>query len=160
VTETTSAAIDFEFGDMVGHLIRVSQQVHATLWSSAFGVHGLTSPQFAVLHVLAREDALDQTTLGERASLDRTTVAQIVTRLARRGFVARARDELDGRRNLVIMTNAGRSAHAAASRGAYEINETLLRSVSAEDRDVLVRVLGEIIADHRWPVPSSRPAGA
>lgn len=160
MTEATSTAIDFEFGDMVGHLIRVSQQVHATLWSSAFGVHGLTSPQFAVLHVLARENALDQTTLGERASLDRTTVAQIVTRLSRRGFVARARDEFDGRRNLVIMTSAGRSAHAQASRGAYEINEKLLRSVSVEDRDALVRILGEIIADHRLPVPSSRSSDA
>jgi MarR family transcriptional regulator, temperature-dependent positive regulator of motility len=153
VSDTAPEANDFEFGDMVGYLVRVSQQVHAALWSSAFGVQGLTSPQFAVLHVLAREDALDQTTLGERASLDRTTVAQIVTRLERRGFVVRDRDELDGRRNVVRMTSAGHSAHATASHGANEINETLLRAVSKEDREVLVRVLGEIIAEHGLPVP-------
>lgn len=147
-------AADFELGYMVGHLIRVSQQVHASLWSSAFGMHGLTSPQFAVLHSLAHENGVDQTTLGERASLDRTTVAQVVTRLTRHGFVARERDEYDGRRNVVRLTSAGRSMYARASHEAYDINERLLASISEDDRRTLVRVLNEIIATDRQQVPS------
>ncbi|MFC4459993.1 MarR family winged helix-turn-helix transcriptional regulator [Pseudonocardia nematodicida] len=138
----------------------MSQQVHASLWSSAFGMNGLTSPQFAVLHALAHEDGLDQTTLGERSSLDRTTVAQIVTRLARHGFVVRERDELDGRRNVVNLTSAGRSAYTKASHEAYAINEKLLERISQDDRMVLVRVLSEIIGSDRYPVAvGNGPAG-
>jgi MarR family transcriptional regulator, temperature-dependent positive regulator of motility len=149
VTDAVPKTVNFEFDDMVGFLIRVSQQVHASLWGSEIGVSALTSPQFAVLHVLAHEDPLDQTTVGARASLDRTTVASVITRLARRQFVARDRDKIDGRRNLVRMTDAGRAAHAVASRAAYNINETLLTSVAQEDRDALIRILSEIILNRR-----------
>jgi MarR family transcriptional regulator, temperature-dependent positive regulator of motility len=147
-TDTLREPVDFELGDMVGYLIRVSQQVHYSLWQSG-DVNGLTSPQFAVLHVLAHEDPLDQTTLGERASLDRTTVASIVTRLVRRGYLARERDQVDARRNLVTLTEVGRAAHEVALRGAYEINERLLLAISDEDRQALVRILSKVIANHR-----------
>lgn len=140
---------DFELDEMVGYLIRVAQQVHYSLWNSAISVSDLTSPQFAVLHTLAHEQPLDQTTLGERASLDRTTLAAIVTRLSKRGLVTRTRDTEDARRNLVVMTDAGRKVHDVAACGAFEINEKFLLSVSDEDRKVLVRVLNQIIATHR-----------
>jgi MarR family transcriptional regulator, temperature-dependent positive regulator of motility len=145
----TRETVDFELVDMVGYLIRVSQQVHYTLWSSSTEVSGLTSPQFAVLHALAHEQPLDQTRLGERTSLDRSTLANIVTRLSKRGFVARTRDELDARRNMVVMTDAGRKAHDVAARGAYEINEKLLELVPEGDRKALVRILGALISHHR-----------
>jgi DNA-binding MarR family transcriptional regulator len=141
--------VDFDLTAMVGYLIRVSQQVHHSLWSSSIGVSGLTSTQFAVLHVLSHEEPLDQTRLGELASLDRSTLATIVTRLSRRGFVARARDSGDARRNLVVMTELGRQVHDVAARGAYEINETLLTSVPEEDQKALLRILSALIAYHR-----------
>ncbi|GAF47479.1 putative MarR family transcriptional regulator [Rhodococcus wratislaviensis NBRC 100605] len=140
---------NFDLDTMVGYLIRVSQQVHYSLWNSANCVGGLTSPQFGVLHILAHEHPLDQTALGERASLDRTTLAEIVTRLSKRGLVARTRDTGDGRRNLVTITDAGREVHDAAAGGAYEINERFLFAVPPEDREVLVRVLNQIFATHR-----------
>ena len=148
MTDTLREPVHFELGDMVGYLIRVSQQVHYSLWQSG-DVDGLTSPQFAVLHALAHEEPLDQTALGERASLDRTTVANIVTRLTRRGFVTRQRDRVDARRNLVMLTDAGRAAHGVALRGAYEINEKLLLSTTMKDREELVRILSKLIANHR-----------
>ena len=140
---------DFDLDTMVGYLIRVSQQVHYSLWNSARDVGGLTSPQFAVLHALAHEHPLDQTALGERTSLDRTTLAEIVTRLSKRGLVARTRDTEDGRRNLVTITDVGREVHDVAAVGAYEINERFLSAVPPEDRELLVRVLSQIIATHR-----------
>ncbi|GAF49460.1 putative transcriptional regulator [Rhodococcus wratislaviensis NBRC 100605] len=145
----TTEVIDFEFTDMVGFLIRVSQQVHYSLWNASDDVSGLTSPQFAVLHALAHQQPLDQTELGERASLDRSTLANIVTRLSARGFVARTRDVADARRNLVVLTPAGRRAHKRAVRGAYDINERLLEPVSERDRKALVRILHTLVADHR-----------
>ena len=145
----TTEVIDFEFADMVGFLIRVSQQAHYSLWNASDDVSGLTSPQFAVLHALAHQQPLDQTELGERASLDRSTLANIVTRLSARGFVARTRDVADARRNLVVLTPAGRRAHKKAVRGAYDINERLLEPVSERDRKALVRILHTLVADHR-----------
>ncbi len=151
MARTRPNEVDFEFNDMVGYMIRVSQQVHYSLWSASDQVSSLTSPQFAVLHALSREEPLDQTELGERSSLDRSTLANIVTRLADRGFVARTRDKDDARRNLIVMTPEGRRAHRIATQGAYKINEELLGSLTEEDRAALLRILGILIREHRDP---------
>ena len=149
VAKKAAQPIDFELNNMVGYLIRVSQQVHSNLWAAGIGIDALTSPQFAVLHALAHEQPLDQRALGERASLDRSTVADVIARLDRRGLIARARDTDDSRRNLVVLTDEGRDVYKAAVKAAYEVNEDLLVSINDEDRATLVRVLNEILRNHR-----------
>jgi DNA-binding MarR family transcriptional regulator len=146
--------VDFEMNEMVGYLIRVSQQVHVQIWNDKIGVEGLTSPQFAVLHCLAHEEPLDQRALGERASLDRSTVADVIARLDRRGLLARRRDTVDGRRNLVMLTEDGRAVHRVAVRAARDVNESLLGSLSAEDSAALARILNEILRNHRDEITS------
>jgi DNA-binding MarR family transcriptional regulator len=140
---------DWELRSQVGHLIRVSQQVHYALWQASIGVERLTSPQFAVLHVLAHQQPLDQREIGERASLDRSTVADTIARLVDRGLLSRTRDTIDARRNLVSLSKAGRAAHRIAVVGAYNINEKLLLSIADQDRVALVRILNRVIESHR-----------
>ena len=111
---------------MVGFLIRVSQQVHYSLWNASDDVSGLTSPQFAVLHALAHQQPLDQTELGERASLDRSTLANIVTRLSARGFVART-----GRRR---RTSQSRGADPCRTQSTQEGRARRLRHKRAPAR--------------------------
>src|SRR5438477_192430 len=80
-----------------GHLIRRAQQVHYWLWNAQVSGE-VTSPQFAVLYALRAEKNIDQKTLGERVSLDRSTTAEVVARLKSRGLIQRFRDPRDGRR--------------------------------------------------------------
>ena len=71
-----------------GHLIRRVQQVHDWLWNAE--VSGtVTSPQFAVLYALRAQQDIDQKTLGERVSLDRSTTAEVLTPLTARGLIRR-----------------------------------------------------------------------
>lgn len=143
---STSDEFDFELRSMVGHLIRVSQQVHHSLWSSEIGDIHLTSPQFAILHVLAQEQPLDQRTLGLRASLDRSTVAEIVSRLTLRGLLECTEDPGDGRKKRVALSQYGEEVHRSARVRAFQINEKLLEGVSTADKVSLTRIL-ETIAD-------------
>ena len=140
--------LDFELRDTVGHLIRVSQQVHYSLWSKKIDDVQLTSPQFAVLHVLAHEQPLDQRTIGLRSSLDRSTVADIVSRLVRRGLLESSDDPNDGRRKRIILTELGCQIHQSAAVSALEINESLLSPVSTLDRLSLLKILNQIVQYH------------
>src|SRR5439155_25682219 len=89
-----------------GHLIRRAQQVHYWLWNAEVSGEA-TSPQFAVLYALRAEKNIDQKTLGERVSLDRSTTAEVVARLTARGLVVRFRDARDSRRNRPRLSAAG-----------------------------------------------------
>lgn len=140
--------LDFELRSTVGHLIRVSQQVHYSLWSKKIDDIQLTSPQFAVLHVLAHEQPLDQRTIGLRSSLDRSTVADIVSRLVGRGLLESSDDPNDGRRKRIMLTELGRQIHQSAAVSALEINESLLSPVSTSDRLTLLAILNQIVRYH------------
>ncbi|MCX4689210.1 MarR family winged helix-turn-helix transcriptional regulator [Kitasatospora purpeofusca] len=126
-----------------GHLIRVAQQVHTRLWSEHVGAD-LTAPQFAVLLVLALEPGADQRTVGERASLDKATMAEMVARLVRRGLVLRRRDPADGRRKLLALSQSGAQAVREATGGVVRVQRTLFEPLTSEEQLEIVRVMAKI----------------
>src|SRR2546423_14741040 len=88
-----------------GHLIRRAQQVHYWLWNAEVSAEA-TSPQLAVLYALRAEKNIDQKTLGERVSLDRSTTAEAAAPLKAPGLIQPSRDPRDGRRTLLRLTAA------------------------------------------------------
>ncbi|MEU4118028.1 MarR family winged helix-turn-helix transcriptional regulator [Kitasatospora sp. NPDC028055] len=126
-----------------GHLIRVAQQVHTRLWSEHVGAD-LTAPQFAVLLVLALEPGADQRTVGERASLDKATMAEMVARLVRRGLVLRRRDPADGRRKLLALSQSGAQAVREATGGVVRVQRVLFEPLAPDEQVEIVRVMAKI----------------
>ena len=125
---------------VVGYLIRVAQQVHTRLWTEL--VPGeLTAPQYAVLEVLSVEPGIDQRTVGERASLDKATMAELISRLVRRGLVLRRRDPADGRRNLLALSPAGTELLAQVQGGVDEVQRQLLEPLVPAERETVLTLL-------------------
>lgn len=89
-----------------GHLLRRAVQVMNVIWQEEVS-RTITSPQFAALNALYGEPNLDQRSLGERISLDRSTTAEVVSRLASRGLIRTQRDPRDGRRKTIALTAKG-----------------------------------------------------
>lgn len=77
---------------------------------------GISAAQLFVLSSLADGAASSLTELGERTHTDRSSVADVVERLADAGLVERCRSERDRRRTEVRITPAGRSLLHAAPR--------------------------------------------
>ena len=116
-----------------GYLIRRAQQVHATIWSTVFR-GDLTGPQYAVLLAVANGESMDQALIGARASLDSSTVADIVARLAEKGWLVRTRDPVDRRRMLVPLTQPAITAMPHLSRSAQHVQDELLGGLSAAEQ--------------------------
>ena len=150
-----------------GHLIRRAQQVHYWLWNAEVSAE-VTSPQFAVLYALQAEKNIDQKTLGERVSLDRSTTAEVVARLKARGLIQRFRDPRDGRRNLLRLTAAGVRTTERLIPKAVRMNRLLVSALSEREQSELLRMLNLVVdADERlrnessldWQIPSPARGG-
>ncbi len=129
---------------MVGHLLRRAQQLHAALWAE--GVPGgITSPQYAVLYVLGQRPGVSQGKVGELASLDRSTVAELVGRLVDRGLVDRNRDPADGRRNLLTLTAEGSELLRVTTPAVAEVNRSLLSPLDDDRAEELRTLLGLLL---------------
>ncbi len=132
-----------------GHLIRRAQQVHYWLWNAEVSPE-VTSPQFAVLYALRAAKNIDQKTLGERVSLDRSTTAEVVARLKARGLVQRIRDPRDARRNLLRLTPAGLHTTERLTPKAVRMNRLLVSVLSECEQAELLRMLNLVVdADER-----------
>lgn len=127
-----------------GHLLRRSLQVMNLLWDEEVS-HVITSPQFAALNALYREPNLDQRTLGQRISLDRSTMADVVARLSARGLVGTARDVRDGRRKTIKLTPKGLAALQHLIPRTRAMTSRLVNPLDATERAELLRLLEAVV---------------
>ncbi|MEQ8661870.1 MAG: MarR family transcriptional regulator [Gammaproteobacteria bacterium] len=75
---------------------------------------GLTTAQFVSLQTIGAAGAMTAGELARALNLTQATVTAVVTRLEKRGFIARRRAEDDKRRVIVSPTAAGAALLAAA----------------------------------------------
>jgi DNA-binding MarR family transcriptional regulator len=127
-----------------GHLLRRAVQVMNLLWDEEVS-HTITSPQFAALNALYNQSNLDQRTLGERISLDRSTMAEVVSRLSSRGLIRTQRDTRDGRRKTITLTTKGlRSVQQLIPR-THAMTDRLVGPLDARQRNELLRLLTQVV---------------
>ncbi|MFE4664794.1 MarR family winged helix-turn-helix transcriptional regulator [Streptomyces sp. NPDC056716] len=126
-----------------GHLARRLQQAHYLLWNTMVSEE-ITSPQFAVLNALVAESGLDQRTVGERVGLDRSTVAEVISRLDRRGLLAKVRDPQDGRRFLLRPTEDGMRTHRRIALRTARMNQVFLAPLTADERALFLDLISRV----------------
>lgn len=140
-----------------GHLIRRAQQVHNSIWAGELN-GDLTSPQYAVLSAVSGKSGVDQQTVGRLASLDKSTTANIVERLERKGWVRRDRDTADGRRNLLTVTPRAKSTLREITAHVETVQDRLLEPLGPNLRRSFVRLLGKVAYQGDVPKPGSDAA--
>ncbi|MGW1026002.1 MarR family winged helix-turn-helix transcriptional regulator [Streptomyces sp. NPDC002577] len=126
-----------------GHLARRLQQAHYLLWNSMVSEE-ITSPQFAVMNALVAEPGLDQRTVGSRVGLDRSTIAEVISRLSRRGLLDKVRDPQDGRRYLLRLTEDGVRTHRKLTVRTARMNQVFLAPLSAEEQSVFFELIQRV----------------
>jgi DNA-binding MarR family transcriptional regulator len=97
-------------------MLRRAQQYAFDLFSREIGDSRLTPRQFAVLLTVQQNEGLSQTDLVKRTGIDRSTLADMISRLIKRSLLSRTRTKADARANSVKITAAGKkevNSHAA-----------------------------------------------
>lgn len=139
-----------------GHLLRRALQAMNLLWNHEVS-HVITSPQFAALNALYAEPAIDQRTLGERISLDRSTMAEVVARLCVRGLITTARDSQDGRRKTIRLTPKGLTTLQHLIPRTHAMTRSLVGALDAKEEADLLRLLTAVVrSNERRRAPSRR----
>jgi MarR family transcriptional regulator, temperature-dependent positive regulator of motility len=127
-----------------GHLLRRAVQVLNQLWTEEVSPT-ITSPQFAALNALYSEPNLDQRTLGHRISLDRSTMAEVVSRLSTRGLIRSERDARDGRRKTINLTPKGLLAVKQLIPRTNAMTLRLVGPLDQKQRDELLCLLTKVV---------------
>ena len=123
------------------HLLRRAWQYAGDLYAEEVGDTGLTHRQFTVLLAVAQNEGASQTDLVVLTGIDRSTLADLVGRLIKRGLLQRKRTKEDARANSIKLSAAGRRALKTAQPGALSADKKLMRAVPTDTRKEFLSAL-------------------
>ena len=116
-----------EIRNIVGFHIRLAYGAVYRHFTETFADVELTQKQVSVLWLIGDHPDIAQTDLAKRMRMDRATTMAIVNRLESRGYLVRGQSEIDGRRQTLNLTRAGRKALVTA-KAAIQQHEQWLKS--------------------------------
>ena len=102
---------------------------------------GLTSPQYFVFNALWVGDGVSVGELGERVSLDSSTLTGIIDRLEKAGYAERRTNPDDRRSILIFLTDKAREVGPQILEFADELDAKLRQLSSVDDMETFERVL-------------------
>ncbi|WP_345685457.1 MarR family transcriptional regulator [Novipirellula caenicola] len=101
---------------------------------SHFAPFNVTADQFVLLSLLAEEDGITQSELGDRMASDGNTVAAMLKLLEQREYIRRVRCKIDGRARRVYLTAAGRRLSTRLSRSSEDLRSLIENAVTPAER--------------------------
>jgi len=109
------------------------------------GLDDLTPRQYAVLLTVSQNEGLSQTQLVDKTGIDRSTLADIVRRMLKKGLLSRRRTREDARAYAVKLTDDGWRSLKAADPVAKRVDERILSALPAQQRERFMSDLNMIV---------------
>lgn len=142
----TRTASSTALSESLTHLLHRACQVADGLFNEEAGPTGLTTRQFAVLVAVAENNDISQTGLVHATGIDRSTVAEIVKRLLKRGLIKRRRTRMDARTYAVRLTPEGEELLASVKPAAVRAEERLAAVLADSSRSELGTALAALVS--------------
>ena len=108
------------------HLLHRAGQCASDIFQAEMGGDDLTPRQYAVLVTVSQNEGLSQTQLVEQTGIDRSTLADIVRRMLKKGLLQRRRTRDDARAYAVKLTDEGWQVLKTADPLARRVDERIL----------------------------------
>lgn len=127
------------------HLLHRAGQCAGDIFQSEMTGGDLTPRQFAVLYTVSQNEGLSQTNLVERTGIDRSTLADIIRRMLKKGLLQRRRTKEDARAYAVRLTDDGWKMLKSAEPMARRVDERILSVLSNQERERFLQDLSKIV---------------
>jgi DNA-binding MarR family transcriptional regulator len=128
------------------HMLHRASQCAGDVFHGEIGGDDLTPRQYAVLLTVSQHEGISQTGLVERTGVDRSTLADIVRRMLKKGLLQRRRTKEDARAYAVKLTEEGRRQLKMADPVARRVDDRILDALPAKQREQFLDDLAVIVA--------------
>lgn len=131
-----------------GFLVRRLNQIHYSMFYEECKNENITPVQHGVLSVLLNEQYLDQSSIGLKVGLDRTTSADVIKRLADKGLISRRVNPEDRRSRQSFITEEGIRVMKQLRKGMIRAQERLLEPLNNQEREIFVQLLSRLVEEN------------
>ncbi|WP_292052677.1 MULTISPECIES: MarR family winged helix-turn-helix transcriptional regulator [unclassified Brevundimonas] len=130
-----------ELAQSPSHLMHRALQLCLDIYAEEAVEAGLTQRQYAVLEVASQKQGLTQTDLVKATGIDRSTLADLVSRMITKGYLERERSAVDARAKAVRVSQAGLAALEAARPCVQAADKRLLAMLPKARRQNFIEIL-------------------
>jgi DNA-binding MarR family transcriptional regulator len=127
------------------HLLHRAGQCASDIFQAEMAEGDLTPRQYAVLVAVSLNEGLSQTDLVEKTGVDRSTLADIVRRMLKKGLLQRRRTRDDARAYAVKLTDEGWKVLKAADPLAKRVDDKILAALPNQQRERFLQDLSTIV---------------
>jgi len=124
-------------------LIRAREKVMSPI-REMLSENKITEQQWRVLRVLSEFGAMDATEVGDHAGLHLPSLTRILRTLSERGFLSRTQDEIDRRRQVLVLTAEGQAVIDGNMEHAARIVTAYKEDLGEENYEQLLDLLGKL----------------
>jgi DNA-binding MarR family transcriptional regulator len=128
----------------VGFNLRVAQESAFAAFSHLSREIGESPGRFATLTLIAENPGISQSTLGQAAGRDKSSMTPVLDDLVRRGLVSRGRSDEDRRSYRLSLTPAGERTLARLTACARRHEANLDRVIGRRERARFLRTLKRV----------------
>lgn len=127
------------------HLLHRASQRASEIFAHETKDFDLTARQYAVITTIAQHEGLSQTDLVRLTGIDRSTLADVVQRLLKRGVIQRERTMRDGRTYAVSLSSQGRQLLESIKPYARRADRIVLSCLGDEDGKLAAQTLNRLL---------------
>ena len=127
------------------HMLHRASQCAGDVFHGEIGGDDLTPRQYAVLLTVSQNEGISQTGLVERTGVDRSTLADIVRRMLKKGLLQRRRTKEDARAYAVKLTEEGKRQLRQADPVSRRVDDRILESLPTRQREQFLDDLAAIV---------------
>lgn len=137
----TDIARDLKLDHGIGFLVRLIETRAAALYDQLTAQNEITPRQFGAMLTLYQRGALTLTELATHIRVDRSTLGEMVNRMAERGLIRKEANDSDRRSATITLDKTGQQALLRLVAGAAQLQEELLAPLPQKDRAQFLRCL-------------------
>jgi MarR family transcriptional regulator, transcriptional regulator for hemolysin len=141
------SALPYDFEESVGYWVTATAQAMCRALNEELAPEGVTLRQWQALAYLARRGAACQSELACDLGVEPPTLARMLQRMERDGWVRREVCASDRRRNTVRLEPRVRPVWRRMAQAARRVRRRATRGLSCDELDVLRRALETVRAN-------------
>jgi len=126
------------------HLLHRVEQLAAERFAKLVG-DSISLRQFALLTAISEQPGLSQTDLGRATGVDRSTLADMMAKMEKRGWIVRTPSRADARAYSVVLGQAGGTILSATAQHARAADAAILDVLARTKARSLVNILTKVI---------------
>jgi len=136
--------LHYDFEESIGYWLTLTTQAYHRRFNDELAPHGVTYRQSQVLGWLALDGEQSQAELAAKMMVEPPTLAGILDRMEKAGWITRNACQTDRRRKLIRTTDKAKPAWEKIVQCARQVRHEATRGLSPEQLRLLREVLAQI----------------